>query len=292
MKNIIICMTIMISTLSAVDLRIARGSYDTDMAIKSFMQHNTTNDITVFSLNEPHKIISQSAWFYYANAALYTSNSKRQTTEFANFAASYTFPLVGSVNDMTNAFIDMVSVDGDYKAVGFDINFGLGYDLLRKGRSYLGIALNTGATLPTINAENLTSKADLVYDLMESWDLDMRTYKIGPSIKANLALYESVNLYGSIGLGFQKARVKSGLFKSSIDVNGDYSALDVGVRYQPKGLWSLPKNIYFLIGHSMKRWNVDSATVNLYNFFQADVFRPFTTQLKSHETYIGAGYQF
>ena len=292
MKKILWISTIMISTLAAVDFRIGSGSYETDIAIKSFMKHNTDNDITVFSLKEEHADITQTPLFYYYDGELYTSSKKRQTTEFAGYMASYQFPLVGSVNDMTNHFIGMFPVDGDYKAVGFDMNMGLGYDLLSKDKSYLGIALNLGATLPTINAENLSTKASLAYDLIERWDLDVCTYKIGPMLKGALMLSPQVSLYGSFSLGFQKASVKSGLFKSSLDVNGDYSALDMGLKYHPHALWTLPKNLYFVLGYTYKHWDVNSAEVNLYNFFQTDLFAPFTTELKSRYMYVGVGYQF
>jgi len=276
-----------ISSLAAVEFRVGKGSYDTDISIKEFMTHDTTNDITVFSLNEAHKEIVKSPLFYYYEAELYTSSSKTQETEFANFAADYEFPLIGSVNEMTNSFLGMFPVEGDYQAVGFDMNFGLGYDVLRKGESYLGLALNLGATLPLINADNLTSKASFTYDLIDSWDLDVTTYKIGPAIKGNFAFTPEFSLYGSFSLGFQKAAIESELFKSSLDINGDYSTVDIGVNYQPIGT-----KYFFILGHTTKRWSVDSAEVNLYNFFNVDVFSPFTTELKSNYTYIGVGYHF
>ena len=278
---------IMLSALTAVEFRVGKGSYDTDISIKEFMNHDTANDITTFSLHEAHKAFLENPLFYYYDAEVYTSSSKSQETEFANFATNYEFPLVGSVNQLTNSFLGMFPVEGDYKALGFDMNFGLGYDVLRKGESYLGLALNLGATLPLINAENLTSKVSFAYDLIESWDLDITTYKIGPAIKGNLAINPEFSLYGSFSLGFQKGAVESKLFKSSLDVNGDYSALDIGVRYQEKA-----SQYFFLLGHTTKRWSVDSAEVNLYNFFNVDVFAPFTTELKSNYTYLGVGYRF
>jgi hypothetical protein len=292
MKKGLWLVTIMIGELVAFDFRIGQGRYDTDMAIKSFMQHNTTNDITVFYLSQAHTNVSQTPLFYYIDAEFYTSDTKRQHTEFAGFAPAYQFPLVGSVNDMTNDFIDMFPVDGEYEALGFDMNFGVGYDVLRKGESYLGVALNLGATLPTINAENLSTKVSLAYDLIEKWDLDVTTYKIGPMLKANVAMHPNLSLFSSFSFGFQKGAVESGLFKSSVDINGDFRTFDIGFKYMPKQLWSLPKNLYFTLGHTYKRWSVESVDVNLYNFFEKDIFSPFTTEFTSSYTYIGVGYRF
>jgi hypothetical protein len=292
MKKGLWLVTIMISQAVSMDFRIGKGTYDADMSVKSFMQHNTTNDITVFYLSQEHTNFSKSPLFYYVDAEVYTSETKRQRTEFAGFIPSYEFPLVGSINDMTNDFIDMFPVDGDYEALGFDMNFGVGYDVIREGKSYVGIALNLGASLPTINAENLSTKISLAYDLIEKWDLDVTTYKIGPMFKANVVLYSNLSLYSSLSIGFQKGAVESELFKSSVDVNGDFRHFDIGLKYHPSQQWSLPKNLYVTFGHTYKHWSVDSVEVNLYNFFQKDVFSPFTTEFTSSYTYIGVGYHF
>jgi len=292
MKKILWMSAIMISTLSAVELRIGKGSYDTLIDIKNFMHHDTTNDTLVFTLTQPHAPLLQKPLFYYYELELLTSDTKRQKTEFAGFVPHYQFPLVGSINDMTNSVIDMFPVDGDYEALGFDLNGGLGYDIVRQGESYVGLALNVGATLPTINAEDLSTKASLAYDLVQKWDLDVSTYKIGPLLKANLALDGGFSLYGASSFGFQKAFVKSELFKSSVDVKGDYSAFDIGVKYNPTKATFLPKNISLSLGYSVKKWSVDSVDVNLYNFFKRDVFSPFETELKSRYFYLGVGYHF
>ena len=287
MKYIVSILIIMTSYLSALDVRIGKGTYDTEMSIKSFLNHDVSNDILVFTLEEFHQNIQQTPMFYYGDMSLHTSDTKTQNTEFANFAASFNFPLVGSFNDLTNDFIDFFPVSGEYEAVGFDLNLGLGYDVLKKGESYLGIGLNVGVTLPTINAENLSSKVDFAYDLVESWELDVSTYKIGPAIRGNYMVHPDFAIYGAFSAGFQTASIDSGLFKSSVDVDGDYSALDLGVKYAPKD-----EKYFVLFGHNSKKWNVDSAEVNLYNFFKTDVFRPFTTSFKSSETYLGVGYRF
>jgi hypothetical protein len=287
MKKVLLIIMLFAGTLAAVELRISTGSYVADISIKNFLNHSTTHDTTVFHLCEPHVTIAKSPFFYYMDAEFHTSNTKRQKTEFANYVTEYDIPFLGSINDMTNSVIDMIPVDGDYQAVGFDVDIGVGYDIIKKGESYLGVALNTGVTLPNIDAENLTTNVSLVYDLIESWDLDISTYKLGPMLKGNLALSEQYLLYGSFSLGLQKASVESGLFKSSLDVNGNYSALDFGLRYRLS-----KRNFYISIGHSYKYWEVDEATVNLYNFFEADLFAPFTTELEHTHSYFTVGYVF
>ncbi len=292
MKKILLATAIMMSSVSGMELRVGKGSYDTLMSIKDFMDHDTRNDTLLFTLTQPHAPLLSKPLFYYYELELLTSDSKEQTTEFAGFVPNYQFPLVGSINDMTNTFIDMFPVDGEYQAVGFDLNGGVGYDVLREGESYLGIALNVGATLPTINADNLRTKASLAYDLIEKWDLDVSTYKIGPMLKANFSIDKGFSLYGAFSFGFQKGSVKSDLFKSSVDVNGRYDLVDIGVKYQAQNGGFLPEKTFLTLGYSSKNWQVDSTTVNLYNFFEKDVFSPFETEFKSRYLYMGVGYRF
>ncbi len=283
MKKSLWLSVLMLSSLSALEFRVGKGTYDADFAIKSFLNHNTTHDTWVFTLSQPHTKLNDSALFYYGDFEFLTSDTKRQSVEFAN----YRFAPVGKANDIANNFMGMFPVDGDYEAIGFDVDMGLGYDVWREGENYVGIALNVGATLPTIDATNLSSKIDFAYDLIEAWDLDLMTYKIGPSLKGAYAFTPEVSFYGSFSLGFQTGEVDSGLFKSSVDVNGDYNALDLGLKYQAS---SAP--YYIKLGYTSKHWTIDSVDVNLHNFFEADVFKPFSMELESSVTYVGVGYRF
>jgi hypothetical protein len=283
MKKCFLGFIFLVGTLQAFEFKVGKGSYDTDFSVKSFLNYNTTHDTLVFTLSQPHTSIGESALFYYGDFEFLTSDTKNRSVEFAN----YDYPLIGRANDMVNNFMGMFPVDGDYEAIGFDIDMGAGYDVWREGESYLGIAINVGATLPTIDARDLSSKIDFVYDLIERWDLDLMTYKIGPSFKGAYMLAPEVSLYGSFSFGFQTGEVDSGLFKSSVDVDGDYNALDLGIKYKPN---TAP--YYVKLGYTRKHWNIDSVDVNLYNIFEADIFKPFDMELESSVVYLGMGYHF
>ena len=278
---------IMISPLGAVELRVGAGSYESDMKIKNFMSHDVENSILTLTLKQRHQALQESALFYYGDASYMTSSSRHSKTRFSNPVADYRFSPRGSLNDITNRMVEMFPVDGDYETLGFDMNVGLGYDVWKKGESYIGVALNTGMTLPLISAKNIKSRIDFAYDLMQRWELDVTTYKIGPALLGNVALDGGFSLFGMWSMGFQKGEVQSDLFHSGVDVKGGYSVFDVSARYQAKA-----SPFFFSAGFEKKDWSVDRVEVNLRNFFKFDAFSPFEMTLSSQVFYGSVGYRF
>ncbi len=296
-KIVLVLILLLLSSLTALDISYGKGSYKTEMSIKGlinpkFMEHDVDHDINVFVLSQPPIEFSRMPLFYYFDAQIHTSDNKKTTTYFANYMANVQMPFFGSINDNLDRAVDMVAVDGDYKSVGFDLNFGVGYKLLKKGDSYLGIALNSGVTMPNISAKNLTSKIDFTYNMMDKWDMDIKTYKIGPQIKAKLAISPLISLEGGFGYGFEKMYVSSDLFKSDIDTKGSYSIFDINLKYDSDGRFDISKNLYFKLGYSHKSWSVDAVDVNLFNFFKFDALRPFNIDLSTNYGYFSVGYNF
>ncbi len=295
--KVLLALSLLAGSVNALDFRYGKGSFDTDISIKYFMDHEIDYDIDVFALSEQHKPFSSYPLFFYYDAELYVSDTQEADVDFANPMADIQMPFFGSANDMLDTFTGFFPVHGDYDALGFDFNFGLGYDLYRKGESFFGIAINSGASMPMMSAENLEDKGQFAFDLMDTFDLDISTYKIGPALKANFVLNNKLSLYGSYSYGFQTATIESDLFKSDVDVDGSYSLLDIGLRFRPwkekttYGSITFSPKLSFTLGHTNKSWEVDSVKVNLYGF-RTDIFRPFTADYKSSYTYLSVGYSF
>ncbi len=296
-KKVLLVLSILIGNINALDFRYGKGSFDTDVSIKYFMDHEIDYDISVFALSEHHKSFSSYPLFFYYDAELYMSDTQSEDVDFANPMADVQIPFFGSANDMLDTFTGFFPVQGDYEALGFDFNFGLGYDLYRSGESFFGIAINSGVSMPMMSAENLDDKGQFAFNMVDTFDLDISTYKIGPALKANFVLNEKLSLYGTYSYGFQTATIESNLFKSDIDVDGGYSMLDIGLRFRPwrektsYGSISFSPKLSFTLGHTNKSWDVDSVNVNLYGFSK-DILRPFTFDYKSSYTYLSVGYSF
>jgi hypothetical protein len=291
-KKILVSLALATS-MFALEFRVGVGSYDTDFKIMNFADHKTTNDTTVFVISNPRADINENIFYYY-DLEYFISDNKKQETKFGNPVANHQFPIIGEPSDKANDFIDWMSVYGDYEGLGFDINFGLGYDILKGEKGYLAIAINSGATLPKISAKNIRQKAEFAYDMINKWDLDIGTYKLGLALKRRYDFSKLLSLYATIGYGFQKAYIESDMFKSDIDSSGTYRNFDIGLKLNTDEInfANLPKNLFLTLGYSKKSWSVDSVDVNLFNYFKRDLMRPFDLDLDSSYTYFGVNYKF
>ncbi|MCB4762609.1 MAG: hypothetical protein LGB78_01630 [Sulfurovum sp.] len=286
---------ILIASLNALDFRVGGGTYDTKLKILNFIDHDTSYDTKVFYLSLPKSKLSiNEKIFYYFDAEYHISDSKREKTQFANIVANYQFPLFGSFNDRLNNMIDMISIDGDYESFGGDFNIGLGYDLLTDKDSYFALAINTGATLPNISAKNISHKIDVAYDMIDKWDMNIYTYKIGPSFRSKYSFNEIFSVFATAGFGFQKVYISSDLFKSDVNTKGRYSSFDISIDINPFQINSnyFSKNLSLTLGHTEKKWSVDSVDVNSYNFFKFDLMQSFDLDLRHSYSYIGLEYKF
>ncbi len=291
MKKILYILLLSLS-LGAVELKIAKGSYDVDFSILDFMKHSSSYDTTVLKVEVPRVDIGGKI-FYYLDLDYHFSDTSKKISYFNTQFANYQAPLFGSLNENLNSAIKMNPFDGDCETLGFDFNFGLGYDLVKKGNSYLALAINSGATLPNVSAKNFKQRIEYAYKIIKKWDLDVGEYKIGPSLRAKYAFSESITLFSNIGFGFQKAFIESDLFRSDVDSKGRYTLFDISLSFKPDIIdKSLSKKLSFEIGHSYKKWSVDSVEVNLFDFFHQDIMRPFSLDLKSSYTYLGIKYNF
>jgi len=268
-------------SLFGFDFRVGRGSYSSDFNVMNFMKFDNSYDTTTFMLSNPKVKISDKIFYYY-NLEYFTSDKKRAEFEF------WEFPRFG-VGDIV---IDRFMCDSE--AFGGDLDLGFGYDLIKSKNGYLALALNSGVTLPNISSKNLSKKIRFAKKMIDSFDINIYSYKIGPNLRAKYDLNSYLSLFSSFGFGFQKAYIDSDLFKSSVDTKGSYKSFDINLKFIPYNmdLLSFSKELYFDLGYSLKKWSFSSVDVNLYNFFQFDIFKPFDLDLKSSSLYIGVGYNF
>ena len=281
-------MVLLSSLLFGVEFRVGKGTYKSEFQIMDFMDYDVSYDTLVFGLTVPRVEIVDRL-FFYGDFDYHTTDTRNTTIYFNNIVANYDFPIFGSANNMANRVLDMTPIDGDFEGLGIDLNFGLGYDLVNNNNSYFAITLNSGASLPTISAKNLDEKTEFAFKMMKKWDLDLTTYKIGPSLRGKTQIGDYFELYSSFGFGFQKAYIESDLFKSSVDSKGRYSNFDIGLKINSS---RLPKDLKLTFGYTYKKWSVDRVDVNLYNFFEFDVMRPFDMDLSSKYGYVGVEYRF
>ncbi len=289
------------SVLLSGEIRFGKGTFDMNMGVDKLFTMNMSLDIDVLTFAEHHANIGSYPVYYYYNADLYTSDFVNKMTEWASYPVRMNIPFFGaSIEDMVKEYT-MIPVPADYKIRGFDMDIGVGYDVYKdpaNENNYIGIAVNTGASMPTMETEDMIGDARLTYNLLKDTKTKIKTYKLGAAINANYEIIDSVSLYAFASYGYQTGDIKNDYLLSSVDIDGTYKVVDFGIKYTPLktkkdfGWITLSPKLYVTLGYTYKKWDVDDMRVNLFKFFSANMFGPFKTDFESKYTYLGIGYSF
>lgn len=283
---------------SAVEVRVGKGDFSWEFGVKNFMQSDVHLDITTLSLNEHHSNFNDSNIYYFFSADFYGSQTLDKITEFASIPVTTTLPFYGgSISDAADEYTKL-PVPSDYKIRGFDLNLGIGYDLYKENNNFFGIGINTGLSIPVMKMKNYVETAQAAYDILDVTDTRLMTYKFGPAIQFNYELAPKVSAYGYGSYGLQHGDIENDWLLSSMNVDGTYSVIDLGIKYTPyKGSYDLrgfsmnPK-LFLTLGFTYKSWDVDNTTVNLAKLFNADVSGQLSNTFHMHNVYFGIGYNF
>jgi len=287
--------------LIAGEMRYGKGTFDMSMGVNKLFTMDMSLDIDVLTLSEHHANFSDYPVYYFYNADFYTSDFIDKMTQWASYPVTMNIPFFGaSMEDMIKEYT-MIPVPADYKIKGFDLDIGIGYDVLKdpnNKNNYFGVAISSGMSMPTMETQDMIGDARLTYNLLKDTKTKIKTYKIGAAIQANYEIAPKFSVYGFGSYGHQTGDIKNEYMLSSMDVDGTYSVIDFGIKYTPYsttkdfGWITISPKLYFTLGHTYKKWDVDDVKVNLFKFFNANMFGPFTTEFESQYTYVGVGYSF
>jgi hypothetical protein len=285
------------TSLSAVELRVSKGSFDWDMSIAKFMGVSFDLDTNILSINEQHNNFSDTNIYYFYNADIYRSSFMDKITTMMSYPVRYDFPILGSFDDAVAKYTP-IPVPSEYKIRGFDLNLGIGYDLVNNKDGFIGIGVNSGFSMPVMKMRNMESSAKLTYDVLDNTETKIMTYKLGPTIQGALYASKELMFYGSFSFGLQTGSIENDWIKSSMDVDGSYSYFDIGLKYTP---WStsqdfgwirLDHKVYFTAGYSHKKWEMDEVKADMFNIFNVSSYGMFDSSFGMSQLYIGAGYDF
>jgi hypothetical protein len=283
-------------TLQAMEFRMGSATFNWQMDM-TFMHSDFDLDANVYSISEQHNNFSDTKFYYFYNADIYQSDTVDRITTFITTPLTYEYPIVGSFNDALDEYTS-VPVPADYKIRGFDINLGIGYDLFKNSQTIIGVGINTGLSLPVMKMRNLEQSIKVTYDLLEKTDTTIKTYKLGPIIHVMHNFTNQVLFYGSYTAGYQTGSIENGWIKSSLDVDGNYQALDLGVRYTPWqskhdfGWISVDPKLFFTAGYSYKKWEIDEVEITAFNIASFSSGGVLENRFDASYWYIGIGYDF
>ncbi len=278
----------LISSLNAAELRLGNGTFEWEMGITKFMNTSFELDINTISINETHGSFGNNKLYYFYNADIYSSDFVDQITTLMSYPITYDFPIIGSINDAIDNYTP-IPTPSTYKIRGFDLNLGLGYDLYREKNNFLGIGINTGLSMPVMEMKDLKKTIEFTYKVLEATKTHIKTYKLGPTITAGYELMPNLSTYGTFGFGYQTGSIENDWIRSSMDIDGGYSVIDLGVTYAP--LPQYPK-FHITLGYSKKSWSMDDVKADMFNVFEVESYGMLGTDFSSSSAYIGIGYTF
>jgi len=294
--QIIVVLLIATTFLKAMEFRVGSATFNWQMGM-TFMQTDFEMDATVYSISEQHNNFSDSKFYYFYNADIYQSDAMDQMTTLITTPLTFDFPFIGSFNDAVAQYTS-IPVPSDYKIRGLDLNFGVGYDLFRDSKGLIGVGINTGFSMPVMKMQNLQKSAMITYDLLDNTETSIMTYKLGPIIHVNYEIVPKFLLYASATIGLQTGSIENEWVKSSFDVDGSYTFIDLGLRYTP---WSSTKDLgwirldpklFFTAGYNYKKWEMDDAALDAFNIAEFSTGGLFTNSFDTNYFYLGVGYDF
>lgn len=284
----------------AVDLRIGSGSMTTSMQVINLFEGSADMDTDILSLTEQHENLPliNERFYYFFRADLYRSETVDTFTDYASLPLQYTWPFIDqSISDMAEEYTTL-PVPSDYRIRGFDFDVGIGYDLIRSPEGYVGIGLGTGLSMPFFEMRNYLESLTFTYDILQETETEIMTYKIGPTLQMGYHVNSYLHLYLSGAYGYQTGSMENDFVNSSMDVDGSYRMIDIGITCRLSGAtrkwgWlTISPELFVVAGYTYSRWDIDETSMNLYDMLQINSFGTFTMTFESRYPYFGIGYNF
>ncbi len=290
--------------MSALDVRVGKGDFKSTQGVDDLYDLSVSVDIDVLTLNEQHYNINDSNIYLFGNLDLYSSEQVDTFTNVINTIMNTSTPTLPINAPITlpsttpnEVLSNFVPVPSSYEVRGVDLDIGVGYDVLKDERGYLGLGMMTGISTPMMEMENYLEAMDFYTELLQETKTEMTTYKLGLSLQGGYDFTDYLDLYVTGIYAYQVGEIENAIVRSSMDAKGSYKAFDIGLRFHPATLseqykesfWSA---FYLNIGHTYKRWEVEEVKATIAGVDTPDVISYFDIGFESSYTYFGVGYSF
>jgi hypothetical protein len=301
MKKYVLALTmgsLFVSNLNALDVRVGKGDFDWKVGMSSLFDTSVNLDIDVISFNEQHLNFEESNFYIFGNMDIYSSDRVDQATDIIDNVMMQKLPntpidnILGISAETPNDVLgNFVPVPSSYEISGIDFNIGLGYDVLKSENGYFGMGVMTGVSTPFLEMENPIDAMIFTYEFLKKTDTELMTYKAGLSFQAGYDLGENLSLYSTFIYAYQTGDIENSIINSSMDLDGNYQAFDIGIKLRPSSdsSWS---NLYATLGYTSKDWDVDTMEATVVGMDTPNIASIFKNDLSTDYTYFGIGYRF
>jgi len=301
MKKYVLALTmgsLFISNLNALDVRVGKGDFEWKVGMSSLFDTSVKLDIDVISINEQHLSFGQSDFYIFGNLDIYSSDTVDKATDIIDNVMLSDLPntpinnILGINNTSPNDVLgNFVPVPSSYEISGIDFNIGVGYDIVKSDEGYIGMGLMAGVSTPFLEMENPIDAMIFTYNFLKETSTDVMTYKAGLSLQAGYNFGENVSFYSTFIYAYQTGDIENSIVNSSMDVDGNYQAIDVGLKFNPSSdsSWS---NLYATVGYTSKSWDVDTIEATVVGIDTPNIASVFKNDLSTDYAYFGIGYRF
>ena len=117
------------------------------------------------------------------------------------------------------------------------------------------------------------------------------TYKFGLSLKGKRNLSKNIWLYSTLFYAYQIGSIENSKEASSLDIEGAYRFLDLGIKVNKISDLINPK-ISFSLGYNNKHWAMDNIDVSVSGFDISKISSQLSNNLSSNYIYFSFGYEF
>ncbi len=286
---------LLFSVAKALDIEFGKGNFSMEMAVLGFSGKMSTG-VTTITLNETHKNLFSSRFFYNFDITYFRSDTERKMlnlyNRYADTACSMCDYCPFPPCEYCKEFCSQCPI-GKYEVVGFDINIGVGYDLWKKGKNYIGAGIILGATFPWIKGERAIDYSQDFMNLMRDTKTDVMTYKLGPQLRGAIEVIPGLIIHGDTAFAIQKAWVKNDSFFIDTSAEGTFFTINVGADYTPF-YWrkDFLSNFYLTAGFRYKRWLVKDVKIENMSVRRLIMVPVSDLKMETSFGYIGAGYMF
>jgi len=293
--NKVLSLCLIAGTLAtASEIRYGHGTYALNGGFLGLTSRHTT-DISSYSLVEQHQNIFKTRGYYAYNITWYDSDilvQNQQTLETGVSQANSLIPLGTSATQ--------VQIPGlNYRYEGLDAQGVIGYDLYHQGENdFLGVGLLVGISLPWIDTQKSSdSQNDSTFtDMYEKSKTEIMTYRVGPSIEGRTSLGKFFSLYASGTVAYQTGSIKNDYARTDLNVDGWFTALDAGLRFQALsydkevfGITISPR-LYATLGYRYSYWELKDIAIDISGV--GTTFNQTTMEMSTSVAYLAIGYSF
>ncbi|NPA03593.1 MAG: hypothetical protein GXO61_01905 [Epsilonproteobacteria bacterium] len=288
MKKVVLAAVFTTILANALELRVSDSTFNFDFSLQHLLSGDMDIDTKTLLLQETHKNLFDSNYFYAFDLSLYKSDRVDKLTTFFTRPLTQEWPFFGSISQAIDEYTPL-PVPVDYKVRGIDFNLQLGYDIAKTPKGYFGLAVTTGISVPFVKMYDLQKAIKLTLAALDTTKTKIKTYKLGVGFNTAYEVYDSIWLYSLGSINFQTGSIENSLVKSSFDADGTNYNLDIGMRYELKQILD---NLFLSVGYAFRSWDVDEVSVELIDSLNLNFSPLFSSKMEMEQFYVGIGYNF